>query len=82
MTSFRKRFLGIKHLSACDQSESNVEWLNHQLEPYLEWRILALEQNAVLLCEPFTTDTWQPENMIILEGNLMEAWFALREARQ
>lgn len=81
MTSFKRQFWGIKRLNGVDQSQTGEDWVHEQITPYLDWRVLALETNAILLCGSLdNNDARQTDNMVIIEGKLMEAWLAMRKS--
>jgi hypothetical protein len=76
MSSFKNRFWGIQRLKP---SSTNGTSLREQVEPYLNWRVVAIDDNAILLCKYTTTTSIQSEDMIIIEGILMETWLEHRQ---
>ena len=77
MTSFRNRFWGVKHISPSHHAVSNPEEYGQQIEPYLNWRLIALELNAILLCSSNADNS----EMVILEGDLMHQWLKHRHSQ-
>jgi hypothetical protein len=81
MTAFKNRFWGVKRLRIASSPAQQVEDAYNQIEPYLTWRIMALEDRALLLCElKPSTPGLKRENLIIIEGELMRAWLKHRKA--
>jgi hypothetical protein len=76
MTSFNNRFWGVRRLkhSSLDGTD-----LRAQVEPYLDWRMIALDDTSILLCKP-TVTVYPPDNedMIIIEDVLMDTWIKHR----
>lgn len=76
MSSFKNRFWGIQRLN---RASGNGSSLREQVEPYLNWRVVAIDDNAILLCKYTSTSTIQSGDMVIIEGILMETWLEHRQ---
>ena len=78
MTAFNNRFWGVRRLK---HAMPDVTDLRVQVEPYLSWRLLALEATGILLCNPATAvHTPHADDLIIIEGVLMYTWLEYRAA--
>jgi hypothetical protein len=72
MSSFNNRFWGVKRLRPFSLDRSD---LKTDVESYLDWRLVALEDTAILLCKPSAaTRAASKDDLIILEGILMTTW--------
>ena len=76
MSSFKNRFWGIQRLN---RVSDGVNSLREQVEPYLSWKVVAIDDNAILLCKYTTASSIQSEDMVIIEGILMETWLEHRQ---
>lgn len=80
MTAFKNRFWNVRRLGDVNIDTDDLDDCYQQIKPYLNWHIMALEDNAILLCQlqPQRSRS-NSESMIILKGNLMRAWLKSRK---
>lgn len=76
MSGFKNRFWGIRRLNPAVKGAGTLQ---EQVEPYVNWKIVAIDDNALLLCKYTTTYNIRTEDLIIIEGVLMEAWLEHRQ---
>lgn len=75
MAAFKNRFWGVRRLRLSKHEEISAEQQQRMIEPYLSWRILALDNDAILLCNAARTgNQLLTKDMVIIEGELMSAW--------
>jgi hypothetical protein len=49
------------------------------LEPYLDWRLVALEPGGILICRGGqSTNNTETRDLLIIEGELMSHWLKHR----
>jgi hypothetical protein len=73
---FENRFWGVTRLRA---SQHDLAGDAHQLvAAYLDWRLIALDHNAILICRSAGDRPAVLKQMIILEGDLMHYWLRYR----
>lgn len=80
MGSFKNRFWGVKRLHTSQGQADSAEERCRLVAPYLDWRVLALDHNAILLCRDMSNlSATQVEDMVIIEGSLLETWLQNRK---
>jgi hypothetical protein len=78
MGAFDNRFWGVKRLN---RSDHETHCPREQLEPYLDWRVIALEEQGILLCNPRSPKAApQMKDLVIVEGSLIGDWLELHRS--